>query len=74
MIEPHSEMSELESEINIRRNYLGISDEEDFGCKVTDEERFVLFSMKKRIARRVSRIIDEEVRRAIYKLKTGKDY
>lgn len=65
--------TEDERELDIHRNYLGITDEEEYGCKLTDEERLALFRMKRRIKRRISNVIDEEIKMAIYKIKTGKD-
>ncbi len=66
------EKTEVEREIEMRRNYLGISDEEDFGCVVTDEERIALFQLKMNLRRRISTIFDEEVRNAVRKIKTDK--
>ncbi len=65
---------DIKNEVDFRRNILDISDEEEFGCKVTDEEREAWFSLKKRLERRMTRMIDEEIRRTVYKIKTGKDY
>ena len=62
-----------ELEIMCRRHGMGITDIDDFGCEVTDNERIALFAMKQRIRKRTSKIIDEEIKRCVYKMKTGRD-
>ncbi|MBQ6998761.1 MAG: hypothetical protein IJN62_03130 [Clostridia bacterium] len=49
-------------------------DEEEYGYKLDDIERMELDKLKSRIKRRICTAIDEEIKMAVYKLKTGKDF
>ena len=64
-----------EKYLNPQTKFLdGPIDEIEYGCKLNDIERMELDDLKRRIKRRVCAVIDEEIKIAVYKHKTGKDY
>lgn len=65
--------TDIKKEILYRRYLLGISDIEDYGCEVTDEERFAILGMKRRIMKKMAEVLDEEIKDCICQLKSQKD-
>lgn len=63
--------TELHEELLYRRYTYGITDIDEYGCEVTDEERLALFAMKRRIMRKMMEVLDNEIKDCVYEIKTG---
>ena len=48
------------------------SSEEFFKCELTDEEWIEFLELKNRLSKRITEVVDEELKNSIYKIKTGK--
>lgn len=61
------------SQVNYIKKILNRSSEDFFGCDLTDDEWVEFIALKNRILIQISKIVEDELKKSIHKIKTGKE-
>ena len=67
------EILEPELQINYIKNVLNKNSKDFFGCDLTDDEWVEFIALKNRLSLKISKMVEDELKKSIHKIKTGKE-